>query len=77
MGGSKSGTVAAETPTPISTTNSIGSTLEAPTATFEETGEDVETAVEKKKLGTRGLRIPLVTDKVAGSTVSKTNGVQL
>ena len=75
-GGGKAGTVAAEAPRPISTTSTVGNQLDPVENTFS-SEEDVNEAVEKKKLGTRGLQIPLATDK--GSTVNSatSTGVQL
>ena len=71
-GGGKSGGGQTEVAPPISTTTAVGSALDAPQETFEE--EDKLDKVETKKLGTRGLRIPL------GNTTPTTQantGVQL
>ena len=54
-------TLAAETPRALETLTPIGSKLDAPSATFDESASK-EKAIAKKKLGTRGLRIPLTTN---------------
>ena len=60
MGGGK-GTVSAETPMPIQTTTTVGSQLDATPQTFEEGTTDKADSIDKKKLGTRGLQIPLTS----------------
>jgi len=76
MGG-KSGKVAAETPMDFITSTGIG-IGEGATKTFEKDTASAEAGISKKKLGTRGLQIPLVADQttIAGTTAPGT-GVQI
>ena len=74
-GGGKGGGQQQQTPDPIQTTTSIGNQLTNTDATFEAGDEEKKRAgVDKKKLGTRGLQIPLATPK---SNTAATTGVQL
>ena len=74
MGGGKTGGEQTATPPlPMSTSIPVGNQLDAAAQTFEEE-TDLESAVDKKKKGTRGLVIPLAT--TTPTTTSKT-GVQL
>lgn len=63
-GGGKSGGGQIEVAKPMQTTTSVGSALDAPVQTFE---EDKKDSVDKKKMGTRGLQIPMVSPKTAAS----------
>ncbi len=69
-GGGKRGGGQVATPKPINTLTSVG-VPEAPEETFE---EEVVSDLDKKKRGTRGLRIP-----IAGTTyaIPSASGVQL
>lgn len=58
MGGSKSPTVVAQAPKPMRTTNTLGTQLDITVPTLD-TSKTQEKSIDKKKLGTRGLRIPL------------------
>ncbi len=58
-------------PPPVQTTNNIGSQLDAPSETYED-DTIVENDTQKKRKGTRGLQIPLATDK---STTNKSTGI--
>lgn len=58
-GGGKSGQVAPQAPTAMNTKTAVGSQLDAPEELLEEDSEEEITAIEKKKMGTRGLQIPL------------------
>ena len=69
-GGGKSGGGQVATPQPISTITSVG-VPEAPADTFE---EDAVSALDKKKIGTRGLRIPMANTTYLTPSAS---GVQL
>jgi hypothetical protein len=78
MGGGK-GTVKAETPKPITTTTSIGSALDAAATTFDEGAVDKEKSIDKKRMGTRGLQIPMTSTKsstLTGTSPAST-GVQV
>ncbi len=77
MGG-KSGKVAAETPTDFITNTGIG-IGEGATKTFDKDTADAEASISKKKLGTRGLQIPLVADQAttAAETTAPGTGVQI
>jgi hypothetical protein len=78
MGGGKSGGDQVVIPTPMKTTTSIGNQLDAAPQTLDESKRR-EDAVDTKKLGTIGLRIPLQTDK-STTTIPKTaatSGVQV
>ena len=69
MGGGKSGGTQTQAVPDVSTKTSVGNQLDAPTETLEE--NDVATdAVDRKKLGTRGLRIPLASNKSSTITPS-------
>ena len=73
-GGGKSGGGQTYTPPPINTTSSVGNQLDAQATTFEEdTGK--EKAVDKAKLGTRGLQIPLAA--ATSTTATPSGGVQV
>lgn len=77
---SEDGGGATEVPEEASTTTQLGTTLEGPSGgTFDEDEEARKrAAVNKAKLGTRGLRIPLASD--ASTTTSNTaagTGVQI
>lgn len=61
MGGGKSGGGATEVAKPITTTTSVGNALDATQEVFEEETDALDT-IDKKKLGTRGLRIPLAAE---------------
>ena len=69
-GGGKRGGGATEVAKPMTTITSVGSALDAPEATFE---EEKLNKVETKKMGTRGLRIPLENTP----TTQANTGVQL
>ena len=69
-GGGKSGGGQVATPQPISTITSVG-VPEAPVDTFE---EDAVSGLDKKKIGTRGLRIPMADTTYVTPSAS---GVQL
>jgi len=78
MGGGKSGSVAAETPKDIITNTAVGSQLSAQETEFDEPENSEEKMVAKKKLGTRGLRIPLEADTSTTSTdTAQGTGVQI
>jgi len=72
-GGGKSGGGQTYTPPPIKTSTSIGNQLEAGAKTLEE--EDKSSAVDKAKLGTRGLQIPLAATKSTPASAANT-GIQ-
>ncbi len=75
-GGGKVGGGQTYTPPPINTTSSIGNQLDAQATTFEEeTGK--EKAVDKAKLGTRGLQIPLAAATSTTNTSTPSGGVQV
>lgn len=60
MGGSSKGTVAPEIAKPISTVTEIGSQLSGEAQTFtEEEAMESDKTISKKKMGTRGLQIPM------------------
>ena len=79
MGGGGKGQVAPEIAKPVSTVTDIGSQLQSEEQTYDE-GQDEERrgAVDKVKMGTRGLRIksPLVSTQSTPKTVGNT-GVSL
>ena len=62
MGGGKTGGQQTAAVPDMITTTGIGSQLDAPMETLEEEASTVD-AVDRKKLGTRGLRIPLASNK--------------
>ena len=77
MGG-KSGKVKAETPMDIITNTGIGRQLSGGSEAFDDSKSKADT-IDKKKMGTRGLQIPLVAE---GSTTditssAPTTGVQI
>jgi len=74
MGGGGKGQVAAEAPKPMQTTTSIGNQLDAQANTFDEGAVDKEKSVDKKRMGTRGLQIPMTSTQT--STAANT-GVQV
>ena len=69
-GGGKSGGGQVAAPQPINTLTSVG-VPEAPEETFE---EEVVSELDKKKIGTRGLRIPMADTTYLTPSAS---GVQL
>ncbi len=73
-GGGKSGGGQTAAPSPIMTTTAVGSALEGPPVTFEESDKKV---IDKKKLGTRGLQIPLAADKTTTGTTVASGGIQI
>ena len=75
-GGSK-GKVAPQAVAPITTTSSIGNKLSAQGSTFNEGAVDKEKSVDKKKLGTRGLQIPMAATQSNTKSTPATTGVQL
>lgn len=76
-GGGKSGGGATAAPTSMMTTTSIGDSLSGKTPTFEDTTAS-ESGVDKKKMGTRGLRIPLAAEESTTKEPSaSTTGIQL
>lgn len=76
-GGGKSGGGQVATPPPINTTTSVGSQLDAPAETFDEDTEKLS-KIEKKKMGTRGLQIPLTnTATTATAPSAYTTGVSI
>ena len=77
MGG-KSGKVKAETPMDIITNTGIGGQLSGTSKTFDDT-KSKEDSINKKKMGTRGLQIPLVADTSTTEVASSapTTGVQI
>ena len=74
MGGGKSGGGQVEAPKPITTTTSVGNALSAAPQTFNEE-DSLKDKVSTKKLGTRGLRIPLTTDKTKADNSAASSGV--
>jgi hypothetical protein len=68
-GGGKSPTVEAVAPPPIQTTTDIGSQLDTQVATLDESKEKID-SIDKKKLGTRGLQIPLQSTQSTTNTQS-------
>jgi len=74
-GGGKSGGGETQAPLPIRTTTSVGSALDATARTFEEESSDKTDAVDKKKMGTRGLQIPLASP--TSDTNTPSGGVQV
>ena len=75
MGG-KSGEVEAETPMDLVTNTAIGAEVGA-SKTFEDSTKKADT-IDKKKLGTRGLQIPLAADTSTTTEVTpSTTGVQI
>ena len=78
MGGGKSGGDQVTLPTPMNTTTNIGNQLDAAPQTLDESKRR-EDAIDTKKLGTRGLRIPLQTDTSTTNTkqTAATTGVQI
>ena len=74
-GGKGGGGSQVQAPDPIHTTTSIGNQLTNTDTTFEAGDTEKKRAgVDKKKLGTRGLQIPLATPT---SNTAATTGVQL
>ncbi len=74
-GGGKSGGDQVYVPPPIKTNTSVGSQLDAEAKTVEE--EDKTSAVDKAKLGTRGLQIPLAsTNSTTTTPTAATAGIQ-
>lgn len=69
MGGSKQAQVAPATPKPISTSTNVGSQLDIQIPTLDDS-KIKESAVDKKKLGTRGLQIPLEANTSTTTTES-------
>lgn len=76
MGG-KSGKVAAEKPIDFITNTAVGAEAGA-AKTFEESDSKRE-GIDKKKMGTRGLQIPLAADASTTDITSSapTTGVQI
>ena len=76
--GGKSGEVAAETPRDFITSTGIG-IGEGATKTFDKDTAGAEVGISKKKMGTRGLQIPLVADSAttAEKTTAPGTGVQI
>ena len=75
-GGGKGAPATPETPKPVSTTTSIGNQLEGQAETADSDTIDKESAVDKKKLGTRGLQIPLTAPSTA-TVAPATTGIQV
>ena len=78
-GGGKSGGGQTYEPKPMNTTTSVGNLLDVQPETYTDKDEKKADTVSKKKLGTRGLQIPLEANK---STTTKpatpsTTGVQI
>ena len=77
MGSGKTPTVEAIEPIPVNTTTNIGSQLDTQVETFDDT-KIKEDAVDKKKLGTRGLQIPLEAPTSTTQTNTPANtGLQI
>lgn len=76
MGG-KSGKVAAEKPMDFITNTGVGTDM-GTAKTFDET-TDKRGSIDKKKMGTRGLQIPLASDVSTTLDVptASTTGVQI
>ena len=73
MGGGKAGGGSTSSPMGSSSTTLVGDIgKQAPT--MEDTDTIQESAIDKKKMGTRGLQIPLASDKTA---TAATTGVQV
>jgi len=72
-GGGKSGGQQTMAAAPIQTRASVGNQLDIQTPAFEEETVTEET-VDKKKMGTRGLQIPLTSGT---STTAAGSGVQV
>ena len=76
-GGGKSPTVEAVAPQPINTTTTIGSALDVQTPEYNQE-DDKTSSVDKKKMGTRGLQIPLTSDKSTPTTpTAASTGIQI
>ena len=75
-GGGKSGGGQTATPPPMITTTSIGSALDAAQPTFEE-DKDKTSMIDKKKLGTRGLQIPLANPTTTNTAAGPAYGVSI
>jgi hypothetical protein len=73
-GGGKSGGTQTAMPAPINTTTPIGGQLDAPTETLDTDTTGVDD-IDKKKMGTRGLQIPLASEK--STPTAATTGVQV
>ena len=76
MGGGK-GNVAPEAAPAMQTTTNVGEMEDPVEKTFEGDSIDTEKAIDKKKMGTRGLQIPLAADKSTTSDTASTTGVQI
>ncbi len=72
-GGGKSGGGETAIAPPVQTRTSVGTQLDTKPAEFDET-DVTSDAVEKKKMGTRGLQIPLVSE---GTTTAASTGIQV
>ena len=73
-GGGKAGGQQTAVASPMNTTTDIGD-IGKSSKQVEETSTITESAVDKKKLGTRGLQIPLASDKSAPTAAD--TGVQV
>ena len=74
-GGGKSGGGATAAPAPVMTTTSIGNILDTAGETLKEDDKATK-AIDKKKLGTRGLQIPLESPQTTPKA-SVSGGVQV
>ncbi len=74
-GGGKSGGTQTLPAPPIQTTTTIGSQLDAQATTFDEDESKLD-SVDKAKLGTRGLQIPL-NSPTSTTKSAATTGVQV
>lgn len=66
-----------ETPQAMVTTSSVGDLLDAPKESFVEDSTSKIDAIDRKKLGTRGLRIPLQSERSTTTNTAASSGVQL
>ena len=76
-GGGKSGGGQTYTPRPMNTTTSVGNLLDAKAETYSDKDKKKADTIDKKKLGTRGLQIPLVAKKSTTVASPSTTGVQI
>jgi hypothetical protein len=68
-GGGKAPVIETVAPPPIQTKTDIGSQLDTQVATLDESDKKMD-SIDKKKLGTRGLQIPLESTQSNTTTTS-------
>ena len=77
MGGGKTGGDQVYTPQPISTTTPTGGQLETNPVTYEESEKDKTKTVDKAKMGTRGLQIPLESTSSNTTPTAASTGITI